>query len=305
MTSNRRNHSLLALLAVACIAGGPAAAQTADQESFLFVNELGDVMQVSTANTAKLHVTGEVGMETAGFFRGVFDDVPEDLDAVEIGPTLRLTLELPSAGLVREPSLTVGSGNNFWTDEVLPTDDDSLDDWFESDNFVGLATGLGEDWQAALTYTHYGSPNDVSPTAEEVAVAAKYAGLSLGGVALAPQLKAAFPVDEGEGAFLQLSTAPALPRSGFLGSDVSITLPLTLGLGIADYYGPETDEAAYLSAGAAVSVPLPLPPDYENWALGASASLLWREDDLADADPPVADGENVVAIGGLAITVAY
>ena len=262
-------------------------------------------MQVSTANTGKLHVTGEVGMETAGFFRGVFDDVPENLDAVEIGPTLRLTLELPSAGVVREPSLTVGSGNNFWTDDVLPTDDDSLDDWFESDNFVGLAAGLGEDWQAALTYTHYGSPNDVSPTAEEVAVAAKYAGLSHGGVALAPQLKAAFPVDEGEGLFLQLSAAPALPGSRLFGTDVSLSLPLTVGLGVADYYGPGTDEAAYLSAGAALSLPLPLPPHYGSWAVGASASLLWREDDLADADPPVADGDNVVVIGGLAVTVAY
>lgn len=67
---------------VSVLAATGAVAQERDQ-GFLYVNELGDVLQTSTGNPGRLHVTGTVGLETAGYFRGIFDDVPEDLDSLE------------------------------------------------------------------------------------------------------------------------------------------------------------------------------------------------------------------------------
>jgi hypothetical protein len=281
-----------------------ATAQERDK-SFLYVNELGDVLQTSTDNSGRLHVTGTVGLETAGYFRGIFDDVPEDLDSLEYGPSLRLTFELPSVGHFRDVSLTFGTGNNFWTKGVIPTDKSDIDDWFESDNFVGLAARLGPNWHGSLTYTAFTSPNGASATAEELAFAARYVGDASDFLMFDPQMKLAVPVDGSDGAFLQLTAAPDLGSFSVGKQDVSVSLPLTVGIGIDDYYGDGTDTTGYFGASLSVSAPLNLPDGYGDWTLGASLDGIYRSDELVAFDPIGEDAGNFVTLATISLSFAF
>ena len=180
MPSRRRVNlatCLIAALAVAALVSVPAAAPAQERTvTFAQVGSLGDVSVAESPNTGMVHVSGGLRIDTADYFRGAFDDVPERLDEIVFGPDLSVTFELwrEPTGFLRDLSLTLGTQNGL-AEQVQRTD--SLNDWwYESNNFVGLAARLPADWVVCLTYTIYTSPNDVSPTFQEVALATKYTG---------------------------------------------------------------------------------------------------------------------------------
>lgn len=188
---------------------------------------------------------------------------------------------------------------------MIPTDDGDIDDWFESDNFVGLAARFGRNWHGSLTYTAYTSPNGASATAEELALAVRYVGDASGVLMFDPQVKLAVPVDGGDGAFLQLTAAPDLGSFSVARHDVSVSLPLTVEIGIDDYYGDGTDTTGYVGASLSLSTPLNLPDGYGDWTLGASLDGLYRSDELVAFDPPGEDAGNFVALGTISVSLAF
>lgn len=267
-----------------------------------FVTNVGDVGVAKSGNTGRIHVGGSAHAATADYFRGRFDGVPDDLDAFSIGPSIRLGFDLfRESGY--KAALVIGSANNFWTEEVLPAESD-IDAWYESNNFVGLAADLGNDVTAGLTYTVYTSPNNVFGTSHELALAAKYGGEVLG-LSLNPQIKVAMPVDDGDGVFAQLKATPLSFDVDIGARDVNLSLPVTLGVGFADYYGDRTDTTGYVDVGLQASMPLGLPSDYGQWSLNAGFDVLAREGDLRDADPAVAGDDTVIYIGQVSVSFAY
>jgi hypothetical protein len=283
---------------VSLVAISPVAlAQDDGERPFLYVNELGDTVRAPAAGGRSIHVTGVFGLETAGYFRGVFDDVPEDLDSLQIGPTLRLTVELPALGALRGPTATVGTGNNFWTNETAVSGDGP---WFENDNFVGLATGIGQSWQAGLTYTFYGSPNGASADGQELALSARQTAL-----AGEPQVKAAIPVDGDDGVFLQIAAAPGIGSFSLAGQSVSLAVPLELGIGIADYYGEDIGTSGYAAARLALSAALPVPARFGSWALTGGFAAILRPDELAETDPVGVGAGNLIAVGLVGLAFVY
>lgn len=157
------------LTAVAIMSAPSAALAQERLVKFGQVGSLGDVTVAESPNTARIHVSGGLRIDTADYFRGAFDDVPERLDKVVFGPDLSVTFELwrQQRGFLRDVSLTLGTQNGL-ADQVQQTD--SLNEWwYESNNFVGLTARLPADWLVGLTYTVYTSPNDVSPTFQEAA----------------------------------------------------------------------------------------------------------------------------------------
>ena len=283
---------------------GPVAAQEADDE-FIYGSVLGDIQQAETANPGRIHALANLGVASADYFRGGFDDVPSDLDEIAFGPDLSVAFELwqDRPWPVADLSLTLGTQNNL-ADQVQPTDA-SAEDWYESNNFAALTARLGQDWLGQLTYTIYSSPNDVSGTAYELALAGSYRGSNpIGG--LSPQLKLAKPTDRSEGLYTELRATPGLTLFEDGSYPLSLTAPVTLGVGFDDYYGSGTGTTGFVGLGLSGSVPLAIiPADYGSWTFSAGVDLLLREDDLADAGDPFDDAGNLVPIGSLTLAVAY
>ena len=137
------------LLLVPVLTGGAPAAQEAGappaKDELIFGAVLGDLRHATTANPGRVHVAGNLGAASADYFRGKYDGVPSDLDEIAIGPDLGVAFELfeDQPWPVSDLSLTVGTQNNL-ADQAQPTDS-SVEDWYESNNFVALTAGLGED----------------------------------------------------------------------------------------------------------------------------------------------------------------
>jgi hypothetical protein len=286
----------------------PAAAQAAKNEAakVISVNVLGDVASFQTSSLRRVHVSGATGVSTADFFRGAFDDVEEDLDDLTFPINLSATIELwpGRQGLLRDLSLSFGTANNLASDEERPLlAEDGI--WYESDQFVGLGARLGENWLAGLTYSIYTVPvSDIDPL-QEVAVSIRYTGSDpIGG--LSPQLKLAVPVEEKDGAFLQLTGGPSFTLREGSRFPVTLSTPLTLGIGFDDYYGRGTETTGYIGFGPSASIPLPFVPSeqYGSWTLSAGVDLLARADGLRETQPAFAD-DTVVAIGSVLLSFSY
>lgn len=277
-----------------------------DTITFGRIGALGDVTESKTPNRGMVHVNGKLSIDTADYFRGAFDDVPESLDQLVIGPDLGVTFELwrARAGVLRDLSLTVGTQNGF-ADQVQRTDSQN-EWWYESNNYAGFAARLGGDWLLGATYTIYASPNDVSPTFQEAALAVKWGG-RIAGLSLDPQVKVAIPLDRQNaafqtGVFTQLKLAPSVP---LLGDALTLKFPLAVGVGLDGYYGPNDDMSAYGSAGVALSIPLRfISSQYGAWALSLGADAIVRDDDIRRLSTFDRD-DTVVILGSAALSFTY
>lgn len=292
---------LLVLAGVASLLA-PAAGAAQERQPFTYMGVLGDIVQSTSANPGRVHVSGSLSFATADYFRGAFDDVPEDLDEVAIGPSLSLIVELlrrPS-GPLENLSVTLGTQNNL-ADQVQPVDSE-VHDWYESNNFVGLAARFAGGWRAGTAYTIYSSPNDVSPTVHELAFAVGYGGDNLAG-RLAPQAKVATRVDDNDGVYAELKVAPAFTP---LGEGLTLTVPVVVGAGFDDYYGAGTGTSVYGSVGVTAGLPLRfIPPEYGSWTFAVGADVLVRDRDIRRTGRGFDDQDTVVVIGRASLDLVY
>jgi hypothetical protein len=205
---------------------------------------------------------------------------------------------------LRDLSLTLGTQNGL-ANQVQPTDSQN-EWWYESNNYVGLAARLPGDWVVGLTYTVYASPNDVSPTFQEAALAMRYTGTVLG-LSLSPQLKVAVPLDREDrafhtGVYTELALTPSIKP---FGDAVTVGFPLVVGAGFDGYYGPEDDASVYGGGGVNVSVPLTLiPSSYGRWSLNVGGHVVVRDDDIRRLST-FDGGDNVILLGKAAIGFTY
>ncbi len=114
-----------------------------------------------------------------------------------------------------------------------------------------------------VLYTAYTSPKDGFPTVHELAFSADFDD-SGNSVALAPSATVAFELGQNgadggakKGVYLQLGIEPAIPMKD---SKVSLSIPVTLGMSLKDYYeNPATgtdSKFGYLMVGLNGSVPV-------------------------------------------------
>ena len=305
--SGIRPRAVLTGIAVAALTATPALAQQfggseKPSRSITSVTATGDLTKSETQNPGRVQFGGGVELSNADYFRGRFDGVPEDFDELRVSPALDITFDMWRDG-ERSAALTIGTANSIWTDDVLPEDSD-FGGWYESNNFVGISTNLGNDILAGATYTMYGSPNDVFETSHEVAFTGAYGG-EIMGMSLMPQLKVAVPVDDNEGAFTQLGIEAFSFEHRAMDRSLTFSLPLAVGIGWSDYYGGDTDTTGYAQAGVHMAMPLSDTQDYGRWTLNAGVNAIAREDDLAESDPAVAGDDTVIYVGGVSVNFAY
>jgi hypothetical protein len=261
-------------------------------------------------NTGRLSLSAGVDWTSAYFFRGIKQET-EDLILQPYG---ELGIKLvDQAGALTSLTVTGGVWNSFHTG---PTGSDSptASDpkvWYEFDGYVRLSAVLWEDLTTYALYTAYVSPNDAFGTVQEIALGVGYNDAKLLGLfALNPSVLIAFEIDgqadagADNGVYVQIGIAPGYTFLAESAYPISISVPLSVGLSLSDYYefGTGSDDTfGYFSGGATVSVPLAfIPPAFGKWLVKAGVTVLYLGDNLKTVN----DGDRVQVIGtaGLAFT---
>jgi hypothetical protein len=123
-------------------------------------------------------------------------------------------------------SFNIGTWNSFHSG--------SADGFYESDFYATLNVSV-----LSVTYTAYTSPNDSFGTVHELAFSAGYDD-STSAFPIAPSATLAFELGDNDadgggnkGIYLQLGIEPGIPIAD---SPVSLSIPVTFGLSLKDYY---------------------------------------------------------------------
>ncbi len=295
-------------LAAWLVAAAPIAAQ--EQKPATGGQTADKTAEPAGPNTGRLSLSAGVDWTSAYFFRGIKQET-EDLILQPYG---ELGIKLvDQAGALTSLTVTGGVWNSFHTG---PTGSDSptASDpkvWYEFDGYVRLSAVLWEDLTTYALYTAYISPNDAFGTVQELAFGVGYNDAKLlGPFALNPSVLIAFELDgqadagADKGVYAQIGIAPGYTFLAESAYPISISVPLSVGLSLSDYYefGTGSDDTfGYFSGGVTVSVPLAfIPPAFGKWLVKAGVTVLYLGDNLKVLN----DGDQVQVIGtaGLAFT---
>ena len=214
-------------------------------------------------------VSGSYGLDitSAYYFRGI----PQENQGAIVQPwvTLGYSLYEGDSG-VKSLDLNFGLWNSLHDGPTGSGGSQAM--WYESDFFAGLTAKIADRWTAGSTYTAYHSPNARFGTVQEIAFSVGFddnglLGETFGG--LQPSALIAFETsgqaDAGAkvGVYGQLAIAPSF-EAGKLGDmDVTLSIPVTVGLSLSDYYefGSGSDDSlGYLQVGVKASMPLSFMP---------------------------------------------
>lgn len=220
-------------------------------------------------NTAPPVVHGAFGIDFTNqyFFRGIL----QENQGIIAQPWVTLGWNLHSADDgVKSVDLNVGQWNSLHDGPTGSGGGQTM--WYESDFFASLSASVGDRWTVGSTYTAYHSPNGRFGTVEEIAFSAAFDDKGLLGETfsgLQPSVLVAFETrgqaDAGSkvGVYGQIALAPSF-EAGKLGDmDVTLSVPVTIGLSLSDYYefGTGSDDAlGFVQVGVKASMPLNFMP---------------------------------------------
>jgi len=157
------------------------------------------------------------------------------------------------------------------------------DSWYEADLYVGLSYDVSEKCSVGVTYTVYTSPNDAFSNVHEFAFSASHDDSD--GLGLQPSITIAIETEgtamgNDKGTYLELAIEPSMS----LGGDMTLSIPVTVGLSLGDYYGGGADTATshrsdpnfgYLDVGAVLTMPLSsVPADLGSWEMSLGVHWL-------------------------------
>ena len=254
-------------------------------------------------NTGKIGFSGGNDISTHYFFRGILQEDQGFISQpwAEVGVHL-----LEADDTINSVGLVVGIWNSIHDEQTGADDADVADDaddggsknWYESDVYVGLVAGIGENAEAGVSYIAYTSPNDAFDTVQEIDLTFSYddSGCwenifsSPGFEGLQPSITIAFEVDntflgDDEGIYFEFAIAPTFILIENGDNPVILTIPVTAGFSISDYYededGDDDDAFGYVDVGIFLSQALAnIPPDYGEWVVELGVDLLFLGDNL-------------------------
>ncbi|MCI0483280.1 MAG: hypothetical protein L0Y78_01725 [candidate division NC10 bacterium] len=259
----------------------------------------------------KGNVSVGVGVEfpTAYFFRGILQ---ED-DGFIAQPFLETNIKVYEGDApLNSVSAKLGIWNSFQSESPgVPSDPTS---WYEADLYGGLTFGLFDNFQLGVIYTAYISPNNSFGTVQEIAFKIGYDDSKLlGPFALSPSILIAVELDgqadagltPDEGVYLQLGIQPGFKLFEDAKYPVSVTFPMTLGLGFDDYYEFNTGNNStfgYFDLGLIASVPLAfIPAAYGTWEVHAGVHFFFLGDNLETVN----GGDSFQAVGTFGLSMVY
>ncbi len=288
------------------------AQQVQDEETITHVKRAGELHEhIPQHNAGKISFSTGADITSAYFFRGILQ---EDQGFI-VQPWIDATVQLSD-----DSSLTFGIWNSFHDKQTGALAAGTGPDWwYEADLYISFATALTDTLGFDITYTAYTSPNDAFGTISEFAFGLMYDDTAMWeGTAIAsglqPSMLIAVETDgqadggSNEGIYLQLAIEPSCTLIESQDSPVTLSVPITLGLSLGDYYEDPTSPGAaddsnfgYLDIGAVLSMPLSsIPSDYGHWeaSLGVHYLKLSEATEAANAN---AKGDEVIFTFGISM----
>lgn len=272
MTHGRITHHTLAAAVALAVFISPAA----------FAEEALPAEEAAGPNLGAISISAGVDFTSEYFFRGIYQGPGND-EGIIIQPYLDLGFEINDW-----LSIYVGTWNS-----IITSDDDlggaGDENWYEADWYAGVSIALPENFSLDVAYVILYGPSIGNEFAEEFDITVAYDDSELwgGDFALNPYVMLAIEVEGGsdgfatsgdEGIYLELGVAPSfeiIPDGEF---PVTLTVPVTVGIGIDDYYnasGSGGDGLGFVSVGLDFSVPLNfIPAEFGSWSAHAGVTYL-------------------------------
>jgi hypothetical protein len=262
----------------------------------------------SGPNTGKLAFSGGVDFTTAYFFRG-YNQEDQGLIAQ---PYANLYFKIVDTDSFKVTPY-VGTWNSIHSEDTLANAGGGPDAWYESDFISGVDFSSGA-FTVGLVYTAYTYPGGAFETIQELGVKLAWDDSEFQkgklGFALKPYVAAYAETSDGNGSedwYGELGIAPGLYTFNKDGKyPVAISVPVTVGLGLKDYYFDNDGHEeffGYAGAAVAASVPLPfIPSDFGSWSLTGSFQYLYLN---AESLQTINHGEDYELIGKIGIAFAY
>jgi hypothetical protein len=265
-------------------------------------------------NPGKLTVTGSVDGVSTYMFRGI----RQHATGIALWPVIDLGLAAYAGdGGLKSVGVNVGTWNSLHTGDT-GQDGPTGKLWYESDFYATLGLGFGGGTSLATTYTAYTSPNNAYTTVKEIAFKVSVDDSAhLGKAAIKPYGLVAFEFDTAPGVgqadtgskagrYLELGVAP-----GYAGAKASLSVPVKVGVSLANYYELNTGTAAapvfvdhkfgYFSIAGLVTVPLGGTTGFGAWNLHGGVEY----QALGDTTQAFNGGDSSRVIGSVGLGFTY
>ncbi|GAB4190544.1 MAG: hypothetical protein Kow00105_04860 [Phycisphaeraceae bacterium] len=244
----------------------------------LTVNPAAQAQDAPPINSGKVAFSTGFDVTSEYWFRGL----GQENEGLILQPWIDVTFELYSSDNL---TLTgnVGSWNSIH-------DSTAGDAWYESDFYAGVSAEMGA-IAVGASYINLYNPAGGNIFAEEVDITLDIDATAFDLPAyLSPSFTLAIETDGGsdagtnKGTYLEIAFEPTI--EDVLGSGnapVTLSIPLTLGLGLDDYYedGMGNDDTfGFFDIGAVLSTPLDglIPADYGTWTASVGVHAIFLGD---------------------------
>tara|TARA_Y100000310_G_C20664465_1_gene806667 strand:+ start:1093 stop:1893 length:801 start_codon:yes stop_codon:yes gene_type:complete len=240
-----------------------------------------------------IKISGEVILDIVSEYN--FRGVNQEDEGLIVQPAVDLDI-----GLTETFSIVVGAWGSVHGEET--GSDNGWDELYEVDYYIGAQLQV-KDIALGLAYKWYTSPNDAFNTVEEVALVATYNDSKHwenGFSGLQPHISIAIETENAtdggdEGVFLEIGISPTLPLVNIADRDVTLSVPVTLGFSLDEYYAISDDDGlGYVEVSTIVNVPL-----VGNWTLHAGPVFLWLIDDIDQSN------DNFEVIGKIGASLSF
>ncbi len=254
-----------------------------------------DEAEAPAVNTGALSFSGVVDFTNAYYFRGYL----QENDGLIVQPAFTA-----SAALADNISIYGGIWNSLHSEQ---TGGDDI--WYEADLYAGIDFDLAP-FTVGLNYTLYTYPNGAFDAIHEASIKLAFDDATLysegnAPVVFNPYLLLAYELGDGNGSedtYLEAGVAPSFPLGD---SGLEISVPISLGMSVDDYYvdaDGSNEFLGYGTIGLATSIPLPMPAKYGEWNLNASIKYLYL---FADGLEAANEGDANELIGTVGVSFAY
>lgn len=268
-------------------------------------------------NTGAVSFSMGVDFTTAYFFRGIIQENQGLIYQPSADATFQLTDQL---------SVYLGTWNSIH-------DNTSGSDWYESDFFVGASLAVSECLSVDVSYIWLYGPAGGAEFSQEINIGVSYDDSGLWGDSfdgLQPHILVGFETSGGsdmgglhgsgsKGTYLEIGVAPSFTLVDSASSPITLTIPVTVGLGW-DYYegfsdaNPgvlEDDTLGFVDLGLDLSMPLSfVPSQFGSWEASAGVHFLFLGDSTQtisgnQATWGVGSGDDFEIIGSFGISMSY
>lgn len=288
-------------IAIAAIAAAAAAlaACPAHAQDFPTIDADGQLGKAATGN-GDLHADFDLSLANGDFSRGSYDDDAASLDRLPVHGALTIgwTAHKSAAG---DPDLWLEASTSNGLHSAQSIERTSPRAWYESNNLAAVFYKPNKATTTALAYVIKTSPNGISPTTHELTASLGYK--TDGGIGrLQPSTAVSLHTKGGNGLYTLFGIAPSFDL-GPGDSPPTIDIPVRLGVGWDDFYGPGSGTAMFASAGLAFNRPFAVGTSH--WKFHAEALALLRDRTVRNLGEADAEHSAVVPLATMGVSLSF